>query len=95
MSNTDTRAEHLAWCKERALAYVEQGDLNNAFASLISDLRKHPETEDGRVETVEDVTWVCSSLLAEPVSPKPDIAAMCDAIDAEQFHFDTGGGRWS
>ena len=40
-----TRAEHLAWCKQRALAYVEQGDLNNAFASMISDLRKHPETE--------------------------------------------------
>ena len=40
-----TRADHLAWCKERALAYVDQGDLSNAFASLISDLRKHPETE--------------------------------------------------
>jgi len=41
-----TRADHLAWCKERALAYVDQGDVQNAFASLISDLRKHPETED-------------------------------------------------
>jgi len=40
-----SRAEHLAWCKERALQYVDSGDLNNAFASLISDLRKHPETE--------------------------------------------------
>ena len=40
----DTRAAHLAWCKERALAYVDEGDLNNAFASLVSDLRKHPET---------------------------------------------------
>ena len=40
-----TRAEHLAWCKQRALEYVEQGDLHNAFASLMSDLRKHPETE--------------------------------------------------
>ena len=39
------RAEHVAWCKQRALAYVDQGDLNNAFASLNSDLRKHPETE--------------------------------------------------
>lgn len=40
-----TRAEHLAWCKQRALAYVEEGDLNNAFASMVSDLNKHPETE--------------------------------------------------
>ena len=41
-----SRAEHLAWCKTRALAYVEQGDLHNAFASLMSDLRKHQETEN-------------------------------------------------
>lgn len=40
-----TRAEHLAWCKTRALAYVEAGDLNQAFASMGSDLSKHPETE--------------------------------------------------
>lgn len=39
-----TRAEHLAWAKERALEYVDQGDLQNAFASLTSDLNKHPDT---------------------------------------------------
>lgn len=36
----------MAWCKERALEYVDQGDLTNAYASMMSDLRKHPETED-------------------------------------------------
>lgn len=40
------RAEHIAWCKERALYYCDQGDLPNAFASLTSDLRKHPQTKD-------------------------------------------------
>lgn len=40
-----TRAEHLAWCKERALGYVEKGDLTNALASMSSDIRKHPETD--------------------------------------------------
>lgn len=40
-----TRAEHLQWCKDRALAYVEQGQLQDAFASMASDLRQHPETE--------------------------------------------------
>ncbi len=39
-----TRAEHLAWCKQRALQYVEMGDVNQAFASMGSDLGKHPET---------------------------------------------------
>jgi hypothetical protein len=34
-----TRAEHLAWCKERALEYVEDGDLINAVSSMISDMQ--------------------------------------------------------
>lgn len=41
-----TRAEHLAWAKERALEYVDAGELTNANASLLSDLRKHPELAD-------------------------------------------------
>ncbi len=40
-----TRAEHLQWCKDRALEYVEIGDNQQAFASMISDLRKHDDTE--------------------------------------------------
>lgn len=39
-----TRAEHLAWCKERALEYVVAGDLTGAVASMTSDLGKHPDT---------------------------------------------------
>jgi hypothetical protein len=46
MAETDTRAEHLAWCKQRALAYVEMGDTAQAFASMGSDLRKHPDTAE-------------------------------------------------
>lgn len=40
-----TRAVYLAWCKQRAIEYVDAGDLNNAVASMASDLRKHPATE--------------------------------------------------
>ena len=40
-----TRAEHLDWCKRRANEYVDIGDNNQAFASMTSDLNKHPETE--------------------------------------------------
>jgi hypothetical protein len=39
-----TRDEHLAWAKERALEYADQGDTGQAIASLISDLGKHPDT---------------------------------------------------
>jgi hypothetical protein len=38
------RAEHLAWCKQRALAYLPS-DPTGAFTSMASDLGKHPETE--------------------------------------------------
>lgn len=41
-----TRAEHLAWCKESALQYVDAGDPSQAVASMTSDLRKHPELEN-------------------------------------------------
>ena len=43
-----TREEHLTWCKERALEYVDSGDLQSAYASMASDLNKHPETEGHR-----------------------------------------------
>jgi hypothetical protein len=43
---TVTRDEHLAWCKKRALEYVDAGDLTNAVASMGSDLKKHPDTDN-------------------------------------------------
>lgn len=39
-----TREEHLAWCKKRAHEYLTTGDIKNAVISMMSDLRKHPET---------------------------------------------------
>ncbi len=41
-----TREEHLQWCKDRALQYVDSGDLFQAFTSMCSDLTKHDETKD-------------------------------------------------
>lgn len=35
-----TRAEHLAWAKERALEYLP-GDVTGAMTSFTSDLNKH------------------------------------------------------
>jgi hypothetical protein len=40
------RKEHLEWCKTRALEYTEIGDLENAWASMASDIRKHEETKN-------------------------------------------------
>ena len=41
-----TRAEHLRFCKDRALKYADQGDVSQTMASMGSDLNKHPETKD-------------------------------------------------
>jgi hypothetical protein len=38
------RSEHLQWCKNRALEYVDAGDNQQAMSSMISDLRKHEGT---------------------------------------------------
>jgi hypothetical protein len=39
-----TRADHLDWCKSRALDLCCTGDTTQAFASMVSDLNKHSET---------------------------------------------------
>ena len=41
-----TRDEHIAWCKKRALPYVEAGKLERAVGSMTSDMMKHPYTAD-------------------------------------------------
>jgi hypothetical protein len=40
------RAEHVRWCKERAREYLNEGDLQQAVASMLSDLTKHPDTQN-------------------------------------------------
>jgi len=39
-----TREEHLKWCKNRALEYIDD-DHAGALASFISDMNKHEETQ--------------------------------------------------
>ncbi len=39
------RVEHLKWSKDRALAYLPD-DPQQAFASMISDLKNHEELAD-------------------------------------------------
>ena len=46
-----SRDQHLEWCKDRAMVYIDDHDLINAMASFASDLRKHPETMDVGIAT--------------------------------------------
>lgn len=38
------RAEHLQWCKDRALEYLNNGLIADGMASFISDMAKHEGT---------------------------------------------------
>ena len=44
-----TRAEHVAWCKRRAISELSEPDeaqaIANAWSSMVSDLNKHSATE--------------------------------------------------
>jgi len=42
---TTTEKEHLAWAKERALELLGEGKVQEAFTSMMSDLRKHDATQ--------------------------------------------------
>lgn len=42
----ETADEHLQWCKDRALAYLDRGDVTNALASFVSDMSKHEGTRE-------------------------------------------------
>ncbi len=42
-----TREEHLKWCKERAIKEMDYThDPKQGIISMMSDLRKHPETDN-------------------------------------------------
>lgn len=46
MTDTRTRAEHLAWAKQRAIELLDAGKSTDALASIASDLQKHSETRN-------------------------------------------------
>jgi hypothetical protein len=41
-----TQDEHIEWCKKRALEYLDAGDVTQAFTSMLSDIRKHPDCKN-------------------------------------------------
>ena len=66
-----SRANHLAWCKQRALELCDAGDPQQAFTSMVSDMKKHEATAkhdgillgamlmmSGRLEQNEVRNWI-------------------------------------
>lgn len=63
-----TRDEHMAWCKQRALEYVDR-DPTGAWASMVSDLGKHPETQ-GHAAVELGMMMLMSGHLSAPAEMK-------------------------
>lgn len=58
-----TREEHLKWCKERAIQEMDfYGEPSKGIISMMSDLRKHPETQS------ETLMALCMMKLMNPSS---------------------------
>ena len=45
-----TRDEHVIWCKQRALEYINRGQINEGLTSMMSDMSKHPETKSSALD---------------------------------------------
>ena len=76
-----TRAEHLAWCKERAMQefdyYVKtegiEAAVRNAKASMLSDLGKHPDTADSQK--------TAAMLLMMPLRSRDEVKRMIEGFN--------------
>ncbi len=59
-----TRTEHIAWCKRRAIQEMEYTkDPKQGVISMMSDIRKHPETNS------ETLKSLCLMTLLGPCTP--------------------------
>lgn len=57
-----TRAEHLAWCKQRALAYIDKGQIQEGLTSMMSDMAKHEETKSPMLDQLTVQLMMIGSL---------------------------------
>jgi hypothetical protein len=55
------RDEHVAWCKGRALGYVDAGDLKLAVACMAADLKTHPDTDNPALDGLEKIGMIYAS----------------------------------
>jgi hypothetical protein len=56
-----TKEEHLQWCKDRAMKYLDKGDYKNAVKSFISDMNKHIGTANH--PALNYLIFSCNSVL--------------------------------
>ncbi len=60
------REEHLRWCKDRAIEYIDAGDTQQAFTSMCSDVEKHPETAHHKTTNQLGLMQLTGGMLSTP-----------------------------
>ena len=63
---TTNREEHMQWCKDRAVAYIDAGDIKQAFTSMCSDVEKHPETIHHKATNQLGMMQLVGGMLSTP-----------------------------
>ncbi len=51
----------ISFIKERALKYVETGNLTTALDSIVSDLNKDPNRAEEQKQLIADMAWALKS----------------------------------
>lgn len=57
-----TRAEHLQWCKDRAIEIVNSGNVPGGWTSFRSDMSKEVETADHTALPLGDMMLISGQL---------------------------------
>ncbi len=68
------RQEHLQWCKDRALKYVDENRLSDAVTSMLSDLSKHQETKASS-------EGICAMIGMQELMGRPTAASIAKYIN--------------
>lgn len=66
----ENRAEHLQWCKKRAIEYLNQNDIQQAAASFMSDMRKNEDT-------AKSMSFGDSLIMMELMNPNKESMRRC------------------
>lgn len=71
------RQEHLKWCKERAIQEMDfYKDPSKGLISMVSDLRKHPETNHESL-----ISLTMSQLMINPKITRQQVIRFIDGFN--------------
>jgi hypothetical protein len=62
---TESREEHVEWCKARAMEYYNEGDMQSAVTSMVSDMDKREDTKINSALVMLSMTYLLHGSLSD------------------------------